>query len=294
MCPPPGGAAVCHRLPARAAGRAELGVGSQRGGLCARATALHAFATADCFGCSFYVGIYYKWPCVRHTQLHTCTLGSPPGHSHQWPFRVCGGGGASDPGCEVCNDRLGRGGGRWSHGSQKRLTKVLGRLSHLGTPFQFLVLKTSLETVSCLPGWGDLRILQRFLGGDAVPPPECSSHLTSLLPFCTCSCRHYHPVWGEAGFTLPDVKTLERAEREGQAWPPGTEALASRPPLRPAHLETVLLASCPLGLHRYLIRPPPPSLPAPRCCSGGPQNLVPNDYVQIGDDGCCCCCFCCS
>lgn len=125
------------------------------------------------------------------------------------------------------------------------------------------------------------------------PPTECSSHLTSLLPFCTCSCRHYHPVWGEAGFTLPDVKTLERAEREGQAWPPGTEALASRPPLRPAHLETVLLASCPSGLHRYLIRPLPPSLPAPHCCSGGPQNLVPNDYVQIGDDGCCCCCFCC-
>lgn len=45
-----------------------------------------------------------------------------------------------------------------SHGSQRRLTKVLGRLSHLGTPFQFLVLETSLETVSCLPGWRDLRI----------------------------------------------------------------------------------------------------------------------------------------
>ena len=85
--------------------------------------------------------------------------------------------------------------------------------------------------------------------------------------------------------------TLERAEREGQAWPPGTEALASCPPLRPAHLETVLLASRPSGMHRYLIRPPPPSLPAPHRCSGGPRNLVPNDYVQIGDDGCCCCCF---
>ena len=140
---------------------------------------------------------------------------------------------------------------------------------------------------------GDLGILQRFLGGDAVPrpPPKCSSHLTSLLPFYPCSRSHYHPVWGGAGFTLPGVMTLERAEREGQAWPPGTEALASCPPLRPAHLETVLLASRPSGMHRYLIRPPPPSLPAPHRCSGGPRNLVPNDYVQIGDDGCCCCCF---
>ena len=43
-------------------------------------------------------------------------------------------------------------GGWGSHGSQRRPTKVLGRLSHLGTPFQFLVLETSLETVSCLPG----------------------------------------------------------------------------------------------------------------------------------------------
>lgn len=30
---------------------------------------------------SFYVGIYYKWPCGRHSVTHTCTLGSPPGHS---------------------------------------------------------------------------------------------------------------------------------------------------------------------------------------------------------------------
>ncbi|CAI9162797.1 unnamed protein product [Rangifer tarandus platyrhynchus] len=82
-----------------------------------------------------------------------------------------------------------------------------------------------------------------------------------------------------------------RERRAG--WPPGTEALASRPPLRPAHLEIVLLASCPSGLHRYLIRPLPVSLPAPYCGSGGPWNLVPNDYVQIGDNGCCCCCFCC-
>lgn len=125
-------------------------------------------------------------------------------------------------------------------------------------------------------------------------PPQIAAPTSHLPPFCTCSHFHYHPVLGGAGFTLPGVIMLERAEGEGQAWPPGTvrEVLASRPPLSSAHLETVLLASCPSGLHRYLIRPRPcPSPPPLQQC--GPRNLVPNDYVQIGDDGCCCCCFCC-
>ena len=102
-----------------------------------------------------------------------------------------------------------------------------------------------------------------------------------MLPFYPCSRRHYHPVWGGAGFTLPGVMTLERAEREGQAWPPGTEALASCPPLRPAHLETVLLASRPSGMHRYLIRPPPPSLPAPHRCSGNLPHTPINQSFSV-------------
>ena len=140
--------------------------------------------------------------------------------------------------------------------------------------------------------YGYVRGFQEATLSPTSPQPKCSSHLTSLLPFCTCSCCHYHPIWGELVFSswYDDIgKSRER--RAG--WPPGTEALASRPPLRPAHLEIVLLASCPSGLHRYLIRPLPLSLPAPYCSSGGPWNLVPNDYVQIGDNGCCCCCFCC-
>lgn len=46
-------------------------------------------------------------------------------------------------------------------------------------------------------------------------------------------------------------------------------------------------ASRPSGLHRYLIRPLPVPLSSPAV---GALNLVPNDYVQTGDDGCCCSC----
>lgn len=128
------------------------------------------------------------------------------------------------------------------------------------------------------------------------PPPPPNTNAAPISQACCLSAPAAAATitlfGGELVFSswCDDIgKSRER--RAG--WPPETEALASRPPLRPAHLEIVLLASCPSGLHRYLIRPPPPSLPAPYCSSGGPWNLVPNDYVQIGDDGCCCCCFCC-
>lgn len=256
---------MCHRLPDRAAGRAELGVGRSEGA-CVRGPLLSMPSPQQTALAALFMWVFISSGLVSDTLSYT--------RAHSAPHLDTLTSGLSE--CVEVGEpvilgvkfaMIGWGGaGGWFHGSQRRPTEVLSRLSHLGTPFQFLVLKTSLETVSCLPGWGDLGILQRFLGGDAVPrpPPKCSSRLTSLLPFCTCSRSHYHPVWGGAGFTLPGVMTLERAEREGQAWPPGTEALASCPPLRPAHLETVLLASRPSGMHRYLIRPPPrPSPPPP-------------------------------
>lgn len=45
-------------------------------------------ALADCFGFSFYVGIYYKWPCVRHIQLYTRAHLASLLDTHQWPFSV--------------------------------------------------------------------------------------------------------------------------------------------------------------------------------------------------------------
>lgn len=57
------------------------GLGSE--GACLEDAAFPVSAYADCFGFSFYVDIYYKWPCVRHTLSYTrmCTLSSPPGHT---------------------------------------------------------------------------------------------------------------------------------------------------------------------------------------------------------------------
>lgn len=199
MCPPPGGAAVCHRLPARAAGRAGAWGGEERGGPVCEGHCSPCLCHSRLLWLLFLCGYLLQVAlCQTHSVTHVHT-GPSPGHPTR-PFRVCGGGvGASDPGCEVCNDRLGRGGGEVVPWFTEEADKGLADGATSELPFQFLVLKTSLETVSCLPGWGDLRILQRFLGGGRCPPTECSSHLTSLLPFCTCS-RHHHPVWGEAGF----------------------------------------------------------------------------------------------
>lgn len=53
----------------------------------------------------FYVGIYYKWPCVRHIQLYTrahlaSLLDTLINGLSVWGLE------ASVPRCEVCTDRL--------------------------------------------------------------------------------------------------------------------------------------------------------------------------------------------
>ena len=89
-----------------------------------------ASASAGRFGFSFYVGIYYKWPCVRHTQLCTRLPTWTQDGLSVWGEE------ASVPRCEVCFDRLGAGGVACS--VLRRLAKVLNRFGHLRTPFQFL------------------------------------------------------------------------------------------------------------------------------------------------------------
>ena len=120
---------------------------------------------------------------------------------------------------------------------------------------------------------------------------QVASLFTGSQPPCTCS--HYsHP--GGLGSLFP-ARAVGR--REGRPGAPGTGRDVGEAPLRSAHLPASeagpeserVSASLPSGrTDTSSARCPCPSPPP----AMGARNLVPNDSVQIGDDGCCCCCFC--
>ena len=60
---------------------------------------------------ALFMWVFITSGLVSDTLSYTCAHSAPHLDTLTSGLSVCGGGGASDPGCEVCNDRLGRDGG---------------------------------------------------------------------------------------------------------------------------------------------------------------------------------------
>lgn len=125
----------------------------------------------------------------------------------------------------------------------------------------------------CLLGRGE------WLGPSLYPSTGIP---TNWLPSCGCS-QPPLPT-SDSGDHLHSLPCCDKGAESGAGW---VRPLVPFTPLCVSKPVPEFTASCwPPGLHRYLIIHP--ALPP----AGVPPGLVPNDYVQIGGDGCCCC-FCC-
>lgn len=153
--------------------------------------------------------------------------------------------------------------------------EVLDRFICLRTPFQFLPGPGGLSPVSPGEGLSDALEASRR-ESRTVPSPTQRSHLTSLLPSCTCS-RQHHPgsLWSRF-HSRCDYNGKNR--EKGRPGAQGIVTLVNRlssaqfaSPHPEADPELKLVsASCPSGLHRYLIRPLPVPLSVPS--SGGSES----------------------
>lgn len=126
-----------------------------------------------------------------------------------------------------------------------------------------------------------------------APSPTQRSHLTSLLPSCTCS-RQHHPgsLWSQFHSRCDyNGKNREKGRPGAQEMVKLVNRLSSAPftSLHPEAGPELKLVSA--------SRPRACTDTSSACCpcpspspAVGALNLVPNDYVQTGDDGCCCSC----